>query len=87
SSATITPAALERYEALARSIALQVVDENNRKILVPCAPDSNLTRDDICAENFVSSVGRFLFRRPLTDAEQTLYTDLSGAGAEALGDF
>ena len=87
SSATITPAALERYEGLARSIALQVVDEKNRTVLMPCAPSSTTTRDDACAETFVSSVGRFLFRRPLTDAEQSLYTDISGSGAEALGDF
>ncbi|MDA0339928.1 MAG: DUF1592 domain-containing protein, partial [Proteobacteria bacterium] len=87
SSATVTSAALERYEALARSIALQVVDENNRRVLMPCAPGSTGTRDDACAETFISSVGRFLFRRPLTDAEKTLYTNLSGSGAEALGDF
>ncbi|MBT4741093.1 MAG: DUF1592 domain-containing protein [Rhodospirillaceae bacterium] len=87
SSATITPAALERYEGLARTIALQVVDEENRKVLMPCAPASATARDNACAETFVSSVGRFLFRRPLTDAEQTLYTSLSGSGAESLGDF
>ncbi|MDA0892880.1 MAG: DUF1592 domain-containing protein [Proteobacteria bacterium] len=87
SSATVTPAALERYEALARSISLQVVDEKNRAVLLPCAPVSKNTRDDACAEKFVSSVGRFLFRRPLSDTEQSLYTSLSGSGAEALGDF
>lgn len=87
SSATITPAALERYEGLARTIALQVVDEENRKVLMPCAPESANNRDNACAETFVSSVGRFLFRRPLTMAEQTLYTNLSGSAADALGDF
>ena len=87
SSATITPAALERYEAMARSIALQVVDEENRKVLVSCAPAASNTRDDACANTFISSVGKFLFRRPLTGSEQTLYTNLSGAGAEGLGDF
>ncbi|NKB43734.1 MAG: DUF1592 domain-containing protein [Alphaproteobacteria bacterium] len=87
SSATITPAALERYESLARSIALQVVDENNRKVLLSCTPTSAGARDDSCAETFISSVGRFLFRRPLTNAEQALYTTISGSGAEALGDF
>ncbi len=87
SSATITPAALERYESLARSISLQVVDENNRKVLMPCAPAASNTRDDTCAKTFLSSVGRYLFRRPLTDNEQALYTNVAGSGAEALGDF
>ena len=87
SSATITPAALERYESLARTISLQVVDENNRRVLMPCTPTAANTRDDACAKAFVTSVGRFLFRRPLTDSEQTLYTNISGSGAEALSDF
>lgn len=87
SSATITPAALERYEALARSIALQVVDEDNRNVLLSCTPASFNTRDDACAKTFISSVGEFLFRRPLTDSEQALYTNISGSGADALGDF
>ena len=54
SSATITPAALERYEAMARSIALQVVDEENRKVLVSCAPAASNTRDDACANTLFS---------------------------------
>ncbi len=87
SSATITPAALERYEALGRSIALQVVNERNRKVLVPCTPASEAGRDDSCAAEFVTSTGRFLFRRPLTDAEQTLYVSISGDAADTLGDF
>ena len=87
SSATITPAALERYEALGRSIALQVVSKKNREILIPCSPEQESTRDDACATTFVSEAGRFLFRRPLTDTEQTLYTDISGDAADSLSDF
>ena len=87
SSAIITPAALERYEALGRSIALQVVDEQNRKALVPCEPQNAARSDQVCADEFFNSVGRFLFRRPLTDKESTLYTDAAGTAADTLGDF
>jgi len=87
SSATITPAALERYEALGRSIALQVVNRDNRRVLVPCQPENMTSRDDVCAASFISEVGRFLFRRPLTDSERDLYTRLSGEAATSLSDF
>lgn len=87
SSATITPAALERYEALGRSIALQVVDGHNRKVIVPCEPVSNSASDTACAEQFVSTVGRFLFRRPLTDAEQSLYVKIAGSAGDTLSSF
>jgi len=87
SSAAITPAALERYEALGRSIALQVVDERNRKVLVPCSPKSLSASDKTCAAKFFSSVGRFLFRRPLTEVEQELYVNIAGDAATQLDDF
>jgi hypothetical protein len=87
SSATITPAALERYEALGRSIALQVVDETNRAVLLPCQPASASASDQACAREFISAVGRYLFRRSLTEAEQALYVDIAGDAADALQDF
>ena len=86
SQATITPAGLERYEALARSVALQVVDEVHRRILVPCAP-AVATVNAECAEQFFVSTGRLLFRRPLSDEERTMYTDVAVSAADELGDF
>ena len=38
SKAVITPSGIERYAALARSVAMQVVDQQSRALLVPCAP-------------------------------------------------
>ncbi len=87
SSATITPAAFERYEALGLSIAAQVVNERNRTILVPCEPQSPMAQDHVCAGRFFESVGRYLFRRPLTDAERTLYVDAAGEATDLLNDF
>ena len=87
SSASITPAALERYEALGRSIALQVVNERNRKALVPCRPAAMNEYDTACTERFFGAVGRFMFRRPLSEAERTMYVDIAGAASNSLGDF
>lgn len=87
SSAAITPAALERYDALARSIALQVVDKAHRDVLIPCAPADAGQADATCAAQFFSPVGRLLFRRPLTQAEQDRYVAIAGQAADQLGDF
>lgn len=87
SSATITPAALERYESLGRSVAMQVVDETNRKVMVPCAPAMETAADAACATQFFSAVGRFLFRRPLTDQETGLYVEIAGSAADTIDDF
>ena len=45
SSADITPSALERYDALARQIAAQVIDTSRRDILINCRPASATTPD------------------------------------------
>lgn len=87
SQATITPAALERYEALGRSIALQVVSEDNRASLISCEPANPGTSDSACAREFLSQAGTFLFRRPLTDDELSLYVGLADESAATLGDF
>jgi hypothetical protein len=85
--ATITPAGLERYEALGRSIALQVVNDRNRSILVPCSPEVISKPDADCADRFFTAAGRFLFRRPLTDTERKLYVGIAGKATDQLGDF
>lgn len=87
SQATITPAALERYESLGRSIALQVVNEDNRTSLLPCVPADSATSDTACASEFLERAGKFLFRRPLTDDELSLYVGLANDSAVTLNDF
>src|SRR5205823_419407 len=63
----MSPSAFERYDQLARSIAAQVVDPANRNILIPCRPADPKASDRACADAFYRHVGRFLYRRPLTD--------------------
>lgn len=85
--ATITPAGLERYEALARSIARQVVSPENRTVLFPCRPTSSTKGDEACAGSFFTGAGRLLFRRPLTDREHALYTRMATDAGDQLEDF
>lgn len=85
--ATVTSAALERYEALGRSIALQVVNEDNRGSLISCEPADATAADTVCARTFLSQAGKFLFRRPLTESELSLYAGLADDSAASLGDF
>ena len=86
-SATITPAALERYDGLGRSIALQIVNEENRNLLIPCRPEMLTKSDAKCADQFFTAAGRYLFRRPLTDAERAMYVGIAGDAGDQLGDF
>jgi hypothetical protein len=67
----VTAAGMEQYDAMARAIAAQVVDEAHRRTLIPCTPKSAAEPDDQCAREFFSEVGPSLFRRPLTPAELT----------------
>ena len=83
----ITPSALERYDSLARSIAAQVMDEKRRHILVSCKPVSAAAFDESCAREFISSAGRFLYRRPLQEDELQLEVNVASTVATARKDF
>src|SRR5215469_10975497 len=64
---SVTPSGFEQYDSMARGAAAQVVDEHHRDMLVGCKPASAKAPDEACAKQFFSSVGRLLYRRPLTD--------------------
>ena len=87
SKAAITPSAFERYDQLARSIASQVVSPANRRLLVPCTPRSETEADAACARLFLTTVGRDLYRRPLTDKELESRVRVAAAGTASYGDF
>jgi hypothetical protein len=84
---SVTAAGLEQYDAIARGIAAQVVDERHRATLLPCAPASPTAPDDACAQAFIADVGPRLYRRPLTDAEISAAVAVAGQAAAKLGDF
>lgn len=76
--AGITPLLWSGVQAAAADVAEAVVSDNNRfTALVPCQTD-----DAACARQFVSTVGRRLYRRPLTPAEVDRYIVLWDARAE-----
>jgi len=85
--ATVTPSGVERYIALARSVAEQVVAPGNRELLIPCTPTAPQAHDPQCAELFLRSAGRYLMRRALTDEELASYQRIAAAAAAANSDF
>jgi hypothetical protein len=86
-AAHITPAGMEQYDRMARSIATQVLSAENRDIYVPCQPKSPAVADDACAQQFFTSVGRMLYRRKLDTDEVRRPVELAAAAGNQFGDF
>jgi hypothetical protein len=87
SAVSITPTGLEQYEAIAREIARQVVDEAHRERLVGCAPGEGDPDGVTCARGFFARTGERLFRRPLTEDELARATDDMLKGSQRLKGF
>lgn len=83
----VTATGLEQYDAIARGIAAQVVDERHRETLIPCRPRSATLADDACAVQFFAKVAPLLYRRPLAANEMQQAVALANASAQALGNF
>jgi hypothetical protein len=66
---TLAQSDVAEYERMARGIASQVVDDRHRAALVGCVPRDLSLPDDACSANFFRGIGRFVFRRPLSQAE------------------
>ncbi len=84
---SVTAAGLEQYDAIARGVAAQVVDEKHRGTLIPCTPESATAPDDLCARKFIEDVGPLLFRRPITESEVEAQVAVANAAASKLKDF
>jgi len=63
----VTALRLEAFLNKAEDLAAQAVSERFNN-LVPCQ-----TTDTACAQQFISTFGKNAYRRPLTDAENTMY--------------
>ncbi len=85
--AGMTPAALEQFNAAGQQIARQVTSGRNRDTFVPCKPLAADAPDDACVAAFVSSVGRLLFRRSLTEDEIAAAVQEAAAATRQLGSF
>ncbi len=87
STTSITASSFEQYDAMARSIAAQVVDPRNRISLIACTPKAVDRPDDVCAKSFLAAAGRLLYRRPLTDAELGQQISIASSSAQSQKDF
>jgi hypothetical protein len=86
-NAPITPAGFEQFYNVARSVASQVVADGNRRVLLPCQPVDAGRADGDCAGEFVTQIGRLLYRRPLTAAEVDTAVASANRVADELKDF
>ena len=87
STAAVTPGSLEMFDSSARDIAARVVDEQHRGVLISCKPADPRKPDDACARRFLGSVGKLLFRRPLTLQELDIHAGAAQRASESLHDF
>lgn len=87
SRVSVTAAGMEQYDAMGRAVAAQVVDERHRDMLVPCQPASPTEPDAQCASEFLSKVGRLLYRRPLTEAQLDAYVKAAAEATRITGSF
>ena len=87
SKVSVSTDGLEQYDLMARTIAAQVVSPERRATSVPCKPRSQVEPDDACSRLFLKTVGSFLYRRPLTEAELNTRVTLSHDVAAKLGSF
>jgi hypothetical protein len=86
-SAGVTLGQMQEFQHTAGAVADKVVSPAYRNFLIPCTPHSATKADDACASRFVGLVGRLLFRRPLSPAEQAGFVAQAGAAANRLKDF
>jgi hypothetical protein len=83
--ATISPAAVEKFEQAAYALASQALAPDKRARIVSCTPSGAV--DSTCSRTFVKQFGRRAFRRPVSDAEIARYAKLADDSAAALKDF
>jgi Protein of unknown function (DUF1592)/Protein of unknown function (DUF1588)/Protein of unknown function (DUF1595)/Protein of unknown function (DUF1585) len=82
SSMALPPRDVEVLETLASNASAQVFgDSTLRMSLTGCDP-----KQASCAEGFVASFGKRVFRRPLSEAERTRYLNLLRTATQMTGD-
>ncbi len=87
SDVSVTRTGFEQYDAMARRIAAQAVDEKHRATLIPCVPASAKAPDPACAAQFFGKIGRLVLRRPLDPQKLQAMVDLAGAEAKSSNNF
>lgn len=83
----VTSDQVSQIQQAAASIAAQVVDQDHRDFLIPCAPEAKEAADSSCAALFIKESGRLLFRRPLSDSRLVDLVRIADYAAEQTDDF
>ena len=78
---------ISQFDAMARSVAAQVISEKSRDIMIPCKPASATGPDDACVRQFLDHAGSLLFRRPMTKDELQVYVKAAHDAAVTSKDF
>lgn len=86
-NSALSPAGLEQFDAIARSISAQVFGERHRAAFLKCAPKAENLPDAACAAKVLMPLGRYLYRRPMTAAELAGYVGMANVAAEKSGSF
>lgn len=84
---SVAASGVEQYNKMGRNIAAQVVDKKNRDVLIGCKPANEHQPDDACAKQFLARVGKFLYRRPLSDAELSSRVQAANEATKLRGNF
>jgi hypothetical protein len=84
---TISSAAFERYEGVARNIVGQVLSPRNLATFMPCEPKTRNAPDDACVREVVNELAPLLFRRPERADEADPYVVTARLATEKTGDF
>lgn len=84
---SVTTSGLQQYDIMARSVAAQVTGEERRDTMIACKPANVDAPDEMCARQFLSKVGRLLYRRSLTEGELSVRVANANSAAEKLGSF
>ena len=83
----LTSDQISQIQLAATSVAAQVVDDEHRHFLLPCAPASPTAGDAACARSFLEETGRLLQRRPLEPERLDELVDIAGRAADETRDF
>lgn len=77
-------ALIESLEAMAQEVATRAVSADNRDKVVPCKPTG--ADDATCFRSTIESVGRRLYRRPLSEEQVAAYLTLQSFATETNAD-
>ncbi len=87
SSAGVTSGQIQEFQRTAAALAAKVVSPEHRHFLIPCTPRHDDAADKGCAAKFLTSVGRLLYRRPMSRELQKQAVDSADEAASRLKDF